>query len=210
MAEPLLQSPLHSLGLPAKARRLDRSCGVWANELEPLGYISLRGDSRQDPFVATASRVLGTALPTEPCTHSTGSETTILWLSPDEWMVICPRDRAVALARSLAKELAGIHSAVTLNSGGFTQIYLAGSDADRVLSHCTVYDLSKLTAGRVVGTTFGKSSIYLRRTQDAYYLLVRRSFADYVWKFLERAAVPYGLGIALLDGSSPSASGASA
>ncbi len=193
---PIMQSPLYSFGLADQATPNDGSCGVWANEIPLLGYISLRGNASDAAFNAAAEKVLGTALPTEPCTLTHSSNTTVLWLSPDEWMIIAPRARHAAVLRDLTQTLKGIRSQVADNSGGFTLVHLTGRNARDVLSHCTVYHLDHLTDGRVVGTTFGKSSVYLFRAGDGYRLLLRRSFADYIWRYLVRAASPYGFGIA--------------
>ena len=64
--------------------------------------------------------------------------------------------------------------------------------------------------GRVVGTTFGKSSVYAHRQGDGYCLLLRRSFADYIWRYLVRASVPYGLAIVDFDSSGHAGQGVAA
>lgn len=208
LAHPVMQSPLYPFGLAAQAKPIDASCGVWANEIPLLGYISLRGSSADAAFVEAASRTLGAKLPTEPCTLSQAGDLKVLWFSPDEWMIVGPRERHTALLRGLIQALAGIRSQVADNSGGYCQVLVQGRNASDVLSHCTVYDLDHLGKGRVVGTTFGKSSVYLRREGDGYCLLLRRSFADYIWRYLVRAAAPYGLGIAKLEAGSAGIQGA--
>jgi sarcosine oxidase subunit gamma len=55
--------------------------------------------------------------------------------------------------------------------------------------------LHALNTGKIVGTTFGKLSVYLYAEEDGYRLLFRRSFADYIWRYLSRAAAPYGFGV---------------
>jgi sarcosine oxidase, subunit gamma len=200
---PQVQTPLHPFGLVAQARPVDDTCGVWANEIPLLGYVSLRGDVSDPALAEAAARVIGFKLPAEPCTLSKTGEVTVLWLSPDEWLIITPRDRTAALLRDLSQALTGIRSQVAGNSGGFTQVFLQGRNARDVLSHCTVYNLDHLSEGRVAGTTFGKSSVYLYRAGDGYRLLLRRSFADYIWRYLARAASPYGFGIAKLDEGAP-------
>lgn len=196
---PVMQSPLHPFGLAVKAERMDASRGVWANEIPLLGYISLRGNPADAGFVEAASKTLGVKLPTEPCTLAHSAGTTVLWLSPDEWMIITARSTHGALQKNLTEGFTGIRSQVADNSGGYSQVIVQGRNVHDVLAHCTVYDLAHLTEGRVVGTTFGKSSVYLRRAGDGYCLLLRRSFADYIWRYLERAAQPYGFGIAKLE-----------
>jgi len=48
----------------------------------------------------------------------------------------------------------------------------------------------------MVGTTFGKSSVQLMRTgDDNWHIIVRRSFADYLWLWIQNAAREYGLKI---------------
>lgn len=195
---PVMQSPLHHFGLVAKQVFANDSKGVWANEVPLLGYISLRGNPENAAFLNAATQAIGVALPTQPCTLAYTSWGSILWLAPDEWLLICERAQRSELQQALESALTGIHSQVTDNSGGFTTVLLQGKNASDVLHHCTVYDLNALEAGKVVGSTFGKASLYMHKQEDGYSLICRRSFADYIWRYLERSALPYGFGIALL------------
>ena len=201
MSEPTMRSPLHSFGLGEQAKPIDGSCGVWANEIPHLGYISLRGNGADPAFVTAASTSLGVSLPLQPCTFASSNGITILWLSPDEWMIVCPRAQLSALLGSLRQALTDVRSQVIDNSGGYTQVVIEGPNALDVLQHVSVYDFASMEPGRVVGTTFGKSSVYAFRQGEGYRLMIRRSFADYIWRYLVRAAMPYGLGIADLAGT---------
>ena len=198
MSEPVLQSPLYPFGLAAQARPADEAFGVWANEVPLQGYISLRGNPADTAFQDGAASALGLPLPAKPCTFTRSGAVKALWLSPDEWMIVCPRARLLPLLRGLEKALGGIRSQVVDNSGGYTEIVVQGRNAADVISHASVYDLHRLGEGRVVGTTFGKSAVYMYREGNGISLLVRRSFADYVWRFLVRAAEPYGFGVVRL------------
>ena len=199
MPEPVMQSPLHPFALAGEVKPVDGSKGVWANELPLSGYISLRGSAQDAAFVEATSGVLGVGLPTEPCTLAVSATAKVLWLSPDEWMIVCARDRLAGLLRDLSRALAGIRSQVVDNSGGYTQVLVRGSNARDLVSHVSVYDIGALEPDRVVGTTFGKSSLYVHRQDDGYCLMLRRSFADYIWRYLVRAAAPYGFGVARLE-----------
>ena len=203
MPAPVMQSPLHIFSLATQAAPMNANFGVWANEMPLLGFISLRGEADHAPFLEATEKVLGLGLPVEPCTLTQSGNVTALWLSPDEWMIVCPREGLNGLLQSLENALTGMRSQVADNSGGYTQVIVQGQNAREVLSHCTVYDLDKLSEGRVVGTTFGKSSVYLRGSEGGYCLLLRRSFADYIWRYLVRAARPYGLGILKLPSPGP-------
>ena len=197
MSDPVMQSPLHAFGLSANAEAVDQSRSVWMSEIRLMGYIILRGNSGDVAFVAAATQAIGAALPIKPCTFSEAGPLKVFWLSPDEWMIVCPRSELSQLLGSLKQSLTGIRHQAVDNSGGYTQVLLQGQKASDVLGHVTVYDVATLKPGSVVGTTLGKSSVYLHRQGEAYYLLLRRSFADYIWRYVVRAAEPYGLGIAL-------------
>ena len=196
---PVMQSPLHPFGLQAKQEKMHDDKGVWANEIPRLGYISLRGNAQNTAFVNAVNVALSISLPTTPCSMVEVAWGSVLWLSPDEWLIICKRELRANLQQLLETALVGIHSQVVDNSGGFTKVLLKGKNADDVLHHCTVYDLSALAASKVVGTTFGKTSLFLHKQDNGYSLVFRRSFADYIWRYLERSALPYGFGIAQLN-----------
>ena len=195
-----LRSPLYDFGLANMAMPVDDSRGVWANEVPANGFIGLRGSLADTAFAEAVEKVLPVPLPSQPCTISVANDTRILWLSPDEWMIVVPRVRHAALLKELTSALNGTRSQVADNSGGYTEVIVLGRDAANVLSHCTVYNLDGLKPGRIAGTTFGKASVYLARDGDGFRLLLRRSFADYIWRFLVRAAAPYKFGIGRLDG----------
>jgi sarcosine oxidase subunit gamma len=196
---PIMQSPLHHFNLKTKQKPIDTSKGVWANEIPLLGYISLRGNAQNAQLIKNAKKALGVALPILPCSLISTSWGCIYWLSPDEWLIVSARELRAELQQKLEAALVGNHSQVIDNSGGFTTVFLQGKNASDVLHHCTVYDLNALTIGKVVGTTFGKTSVFLHLHENGYNLIFRRSFADYIWRYLERSALPYGFGIANLD-----------
>lgn len=202
MSKSLMQSPLHHFDLAKQAVKPDGRHGVWAGELPLAGYIALRGDSATPAFVEAASSALGVPLPVTPCTLAQSGAVKVAWISPDEWLVVCPREKLGATIAALERALEGIRSQVVDNSGGYTQVLLTGANASDVLAHCTVYDIAHLDPGKVVGTTFGKSATLLHRQDRGFCLIFRRSFADYLWRFMVRAATPYGFGVALREDAS--------
>ena len=203
MFKPVAQSPLHALAAASRTSGSDSRDSVVAYEMPLFGYISLRGNAGDAAFMGATARILGMAIPTEPCTFARSDTQILHWLSPDEWMIVCPRENLDSQLRDLGQVLAGTRHQAVDNSGGYTQVRLHGSNAIDVLRHASVYDFSALGPGRVVGTTFGKSSVYIYRLDDAFCLLLRRSFADYIWRFLARAAEPYGFGVSKPADTSP-------
>ncbi len=195
----LMRSPLHHYNLALRAKTVDASCGVWANEVPLLGYISLRGNAGRAEFLVAVKSALGVDLPIQPCTSTTKKSCSVFWISPDEWLITCERSQIQQLQQSLKTALTGIHSQVVDNSGGYTTVILQGANTTDLLQHCTIYDLHNLSKDKVVGTTFGKVSLFLSRYDDGYKLVFRRSFADYIWPLLERSAAPYGFGVQSLN-----------
>lgn len=189
------KTPLSPFGLVASAGPFDGTRGFWASERTASGYVSLRGHPGDAAFLSAAARVIGGEVPLVPCSTTHHGNRHVLWVSPDEWLVIAPRAEIRELVEGLSTALQGIHSQIVDNCGGYTELEISGPRAREVLSHATVYNLSLLSDGRVVGTTFGKLTAFLRRDGEGYVLLFRRSFADYIWRFLVRAAEPYGLRI---------------
>jgi sarcosine oxidase subunit gamma len=197
---PYAQSPLHDFGLPAKARRPDGSCGVWMNELALLGYVIVRGDAHDPAFIRAVRSVLGIALPTVPGTVAPFTNGVVLWQAPDEWLLVCARSVRHTCIAGLEAALSDMHAQVVDNSGGLTMVYLTGAQQVTLLRHVGVYDFEALKPGRLASTVCGKATLTVfRHDEQGIFLIFRRSFADYVWRLLSKAARPYGLGIAALE-----------
>lgn len=196
---PYAQSPLHPFGLPVRARVQDGSCGVWMNELPLLGYIVLRGDPQEPGFAGATLGVLGYALPVAPGTFLTFAHGVVLWQAPDEWLVVCARTAYSACLAALDAALAGVHAQVVDNAGGLTTVYVSGDQHVQLLRHVSVYDIESVTPGRAVSTVCGKAGmIVYRYDAQGIFVVFRRSFADYVWRLLEKSARPYRLGISAI------------
>lgn len=197
--KPYAQSPLHPFGLSSKARAQDGSRGVWMNEMPLLGYIVVRGDIRDVAFNNAIRDVLGIALPATPSTFVPFTQGIALWQTPDEWLLVCAGPARDAYRNELELALATLHAQVVDNSGGLTTVYLSGAHHVELLRHVSVYDFESLTAGRVVSTVCNRANLVVCR-HDAHgvFVIFRRSFSDYVWRMLSKAARPYGLGISEL------------
>lgn len=197
--QPYAQSPLHSFGLSSQARPQDDSRGVWMNEMALLGYIVVRGDAQDPAFVEAIRDVIGIELPTVPCTFVPFQQGIAIWQTPDEWLLVCARAARGAYLSELEAALKNLHAQVVDNSGGLTQVYLSGANHVEALRHVGVYDFESITSGRAVSTVCGRAVITVyRHDSHGVFVIFRRSFADYVWPLLVKAARPYGLGISEL------------
>ena len=128
-----------------------------------------------------------------------------LWISPDEFLHLLPLKNKDAMVNKLEEDLSATHAAVVDNSGGFSYLELGGSALHKVLAKTCAYDCSKenLPPGKVVSTLIGKAPVIMFRHKNnvadtatgeaGISLLIRFSFADYVWRLLEDAAGEYKL-----------------
>ena len=189
------------------ARATDRQgddpgdAGVVLCERRFRAKLNLRGKPLKK-FLEAATGALGLALPKTPNTTASSGDLTALWLGPDEWLVIGPPGREGAIAEGLREALAGQHCAVTDVTEGRTVIGLAGPRARDVLMKGCPLDLHprQFKPGDCAQSSLAKCTVILHQTADldtgpAYDIYVERSFADYLWAWLEDAALEYGLAV---------------
>jgi sarcosine oxidase subunit gamma len=186
-----LRSPLCHL----QAGRAGKGeAGLTAAELPNLGYVMLRGRADDVGFMSGVASVLGAPLPTQPRSVLRCAAGVVLWQSPDEWWLLCARAQRDKLVADLEQALQGCFAQVADNSGGFTTLRISGAQHMRLLNHLSPYDFAALPVGACVSTVMSKASFtVLRSDAQGVSLVFRRSFADYIWKLIDRTARPYGL-----------------
>ncbi|MEN9313847.1 MAG: hypothetical protein RIS35_240 [Pseudomonadota bacterium] len=162
---------------------------------EGLSIVNLRGDPRDPEFRASVRKALDVDLPETAGGISEGLRQRIVEAGPDDWFVIGAPGEAAASMVALRKALAGLHTAVTDVSSGYTVLRLSGPPVRDVLAQGCPLDLHPRAfgPGRCAGSHFFKASVWLWRAPDAFELLVRRSFAGYMRLMLERTTRECGL-----------------
>jgi sarcosine oxidase subunit gamma len=201
MPDPTLrESPLVRFDLAARAKTSPDHAGVVARERAFLGHLNLRGDSEDPRFAAAVSAVLVCGLPIVANTVSEAPGNAVYWLGPNEWLIVTAGERRAAVESELRTALADLFVAVTDLSGGQTVVLLRGRAIRDVLAKGCPLDLHPraFSAGRCAQSHLAKAPILLRQTDDqpSFEIVVRRSFADYFWLWLEDAAAEYGLAVA--------------
>ncbi len=147
---------------------------------------------------------MGFKLPTKPLTSAGHGQVRALWIGPDEWWVDVPGD-GPGTAETLRQAFGDNHVSVVDVSDYYTIIALAGPNARDLLAKGCPLDLHEraFAPGQTAGSVLSKAPITLVRTDDGkdeaapeFELYVRRSFAEYVWLWLEDAAREYGMRVA--------------
>ena len=169
--------------------------GVEMREVPARGCLNLRGDADDSVFRDAVAMVAGVELPTEPCRWLEAGETRACWLGPDEWLLIVPDGEQPRVERQLREAVRGPFSVVDV-SGGFVHVNLSGQDAGKVLQKSSPYDFhpSNFPPGRCVQTVFAQATALVAAAEDgSFYLVYRRSYADYLVRWITDAAEEYGL-----------------
>lgn len=138
---------------------------VRLTELPRAGRYVVHGDAAS----------LGMVLP-DTCRAIVDSDRTVLWLGPDEFMLLAPT--------------CTVPGAVDISHRD-TAIEVSGPRAAWVINAFCVLDLHlpAFPVGMCARTVLGKAQILLWRTSaDAFRIDAARSFAPYVWACLEEAS----------------------
>ena len=190
------ESPLHHVGLEGIADTPDVHAGVVFSEAALRGHLTLRCEP-SSPLIAVTQSILGVALPLSPLTSVEQGDLVVRWIAPDEWLISLPNDQVFDLEMRFRAEMNGHHSLVN-GSGGMTVYKLRGKHVVDMLKKSTPVDLhdSEFPVGKVVSTVFAKAGAVIRRTGESEFeLVVRRSFADYIWLWIQDASQEYGLAV---------------
>lgn len=197
----VVQTPMHHVADAINARSSTTAkTSVTLAEMELTGLLVLRANASRDALSEALRKVAGIALPDTLASTEAGAYCA-RWMAPDEWLLSCPNIESFDIEKSLRAAVDG-HLAIVNNTGGYSVMRLSGPDARNVLKKSTVYDVSpeNFQPGKVVNTTLAKAQVALRALPDeAFELIVRRSFADYVWLWLQRAGTEYNMQFKMQD-----------
>ncbi|CAM5548843.1 sarcosine oxidase subunit gamma [Streptomyces aurantiogriseus] len=189
----LRRTPLAHLKEQMRAATVTGPRGVTLTEWPFITMVNLR----VDPASEAADRIekaLGAPLPRQ-CGHtSTSGPHTLVWLGPDEWLVLSQAEET-AVAVELREALAGAPGSAVDVSANRTTLELGGPAARQVLEKGCPLDLHPRAfgPGRAVSTTVGPVAAVLWQVDDTptYRLLPRSSFADYLARWLIDAMSEY-------------------
>jgi sarcosine oxidase subunit gamma len=114
-------------------------------------------------------------------------ETSLQWMGPDEWLLIVPAVKNSPPNKPACSPGRPAHP------DRQRQRRPADPRTERperaqVLMKSTSYDVhpNNFPVGKAVGTVFAKSQLVIRHTaEDTWELLIRRSFSDYWWLWLQ-------------------------
>ncbi|QCP53346.1 sarcosine oxidase subunit gamma [Trinickia violacea] len=187
------ESPFIGVQDLMQAHQAEASKQFRLNERPFLELVNVRGDLADPAFVGAAESVLGCKPPAKANTVAQGNGCDVLWLGPDEWLVRSLEARAATLETKLRVAFEGAYAAAVDVGSGYTVVEVSGERVRDVLSRGCPLDLHPLmlARGQCAQSHFFKASIVLIPTgNNAFEIVVRRSFADYFCRILLDAAAP--------------------
>jgi sarcosine oxidase, subunit gamma len=154
-----------------------------------LGHINLRCDPADRALTEPLERVLNCGLPRTPNTFQAGpSGNQVMWLAPDEWLVLTPEGSEGRVAAALRQASGDGFVTVAELGSGQTVIELSGPRAREVIAKGCPLDLHPRVfgVGRCAQSRLARALVTLAQVDAAptFELVVRRSFADYLWQWL--------------------------
>lgn len=189
------QQRRHGLELLAEKLGQSRKAGIELRIRGDLGHLNLRGRPDEE-FVRACEDVLGQPLPLEPNTFS-GDTERVYWLGPDEWLVVGNAARVEELAEKLEQTLAGRHAAINRLNGGQIALHLSGEPVRNLFAKgCTLdFHPREFRPGHCAQSGLAKANVLFGCLDEdgSFELVVRRSFADYLLRWLCHAGDDHGV-----------------
>ncbi len=183
MAQIAAASPFEAI----RSHTHGESAGVEIAEISAHGYYNLRCDATSAEVAALCREALGVALPAanRVARHA---DVAVYWLGPDEWLVTDGGEGS--LVDRLSNGLQDRFHALTELTGAMAALRMTGDDTEAVLRQGTTLDIHPrvFAVDHCAQTVMAKTSVLLARDPSGFEVMVRRSFADYLLRFLLDAA----------------------
>lgn len=156
------------------------------------GMILMRGDFANEAFRSAASGVAGAAFPARR-RASLGGARRLLWMAPDEALIVLSHDDVAAALATLADALGGTHHLILDVSDARALLRLTGDGAREVLAKGAPVDLARgvFGVGDLRRTHMGQvAAAFWQAAEDPdiFELICFRSVAGYVFDWLVASA----------------------
>ena len=161
-------------------------------ELPFMTKINLQGDPNDKNFMLSAGKALNTILPTKANTYTNNESLKIIWLGPNEWLIIDEnRNNIEDLFSKLHNSVGSQDTSVTDVSENRTIIRISGRKLFILLAKFLAFDLNTNLANSssVAQTLFIKVPVLLLRLHEhnrepKIDIFTNRSHANYIYKIL--------------------------
>ena len=169
--------------------------GLQMKELRPIMKLIIRGKKRE--FLSAIGKSLNLLLPTEANTSTRSEKLTVLWLSPDEWMIFSNEtsnsesnyyETENLLNNTISQTKLG---AVTDVTDQFVLINIKGDKIFDLFETGSPFNFNnfKNKKGSVTQTILAKIDVIIHnQNQNEVNLFVRRSFSQHLFSWMNDSA----------------------
>ncbi|MGV6839467.1 MAG: sarcosine oxidase subunit gamma [Planktomarina sp.] len=158
--------------------------------IDDLGMITLRMDLADDAACTALQTALGADMPGRH-EMAKGQKGDLLWMSPDELMILCPKGQVADLLPKLTHALTDVHHLLADVSDARAVFDLRGDMLRGVLAKLTPTNIhpDAFATGQVRRTRLGQvaAAVWLPDTDTAR-VICFRSVGDYMAQLLQTAA----------------------
>jgi sarcosine oxidase subunit gamma len=168
------------------------SAGLRVQEVAHIGKINIRGTKA---FAKVIWNHTGCEFPPANNMVSSAGARHIVWLGPDEALLLCEAGMERDLRRKISDDLAGQHFAATNVTDALCVLQVEGPDVRAVLAKGCALDLhpKKFIPGQCAQTMLAHAGVTMIATDENCFLLIcRTSFAAYTLDWLQDAALEFG------------------
>jgi sarcosine oxidase, subunit gamma len=156
----------------ALAARVDDLARVPVREVDSLAQVDVR----------VAPAPTSAALPLEPNTWVPNGDREVLWLGPDEWLVVGPSGREDSIWNELERALGGLHHSVVDVSAARAILELDAPGRLDLLSHGCGIDLHPRSwrDGMCAQTLLARLPVIIQEREASTRVFVRPSYANHL------------------------------
>ena len=169
--------------------------GLQMKEIKPIMKLIVRGKKRE--FLSAIGKSLNLLLPTEANTSSKSEKLSVLWLSPDEWMIYSnevsdPNNNDYETENLLNKNISEKNlGAVTDVTDQFVLINIKGDKIFDLFETGSPFNFNDFRSkkGAVTQTILAKIDVIIHnQNQNEVNLFVRRSFSQHLFSWMNDSA----------------------
>ena len=185
-------TPLTNKSASKRANPNGNDFGLVFQEMSHLGKLNIRGDQSLNAAVKATT---GCNFPSSANQFEAAGERYVVWLAPDEHLLLCEKGAEKALQDRLISTITIGHFAVTDVSDSLCALLLSGSAVrDTLAKGCSLdFHQSKFGAGNCAQSLLSHAAVtLLALSNDTFILICRASFAPYVHDWLVDASLEYG------------------
>lgn len=172
--------------------RVDLSAGhlIGIEDRGPVGQVTLRGDLGSDSLKGAVNAALGLDVPAPLHAVCDGSKG-VVWMSPDELLLLTDYAQADELVEGLEAALSGAHHMAMNVSDARAVLALKGASVPEVLAKGAPIDLrpAAFSVGTARRTHLGGVAVaFWRKAEEEWEIVCFRSFARHLFDWLAQTS----------------------